>query len=79
MSIQPHTPTDTMRLVVRAMQRKKVKLKRDQCESQGSVFAGREIDLLCSSEGSDKCLANVIDSAKAFTSTSKEAIQPSHK
>ena len=56
MSIQPHSPSDTMRLVVRVMQRKKVKLKRDECESHGSMFAGREIDLLCSSENSDKRL-----------------------
>ena len=47
-----------MRLVVRVMQRKKVKLKKNECESQGSVFAGREIDLLC--EPSYKHLANGI-------------------
>ena len=43
-SIRPHSPSDTMRLVVRVMQRKKIKLKKED------LFTGREIDFLCSSE-----------------------------
>lgn len=54
-SIQPHSPSDTMRLVLRVLQRKKVKLKKkdkstSSRDQETSSLSGREIDFLCSSE-----------------------------
>ena len=54
-SIHPHSPSDTMRLVLRVLQRKKVKLKKkgksSTSQEERTVSAqGREIDFLCSSE-----------------------------
>lgn len=57
-SIRPHAPSDTMRLVVRVLQRKKTKLKKkkkkEEMEDPSLVTAdlvtGQEIDYLCSSK-----------------------------
>ena len=55
--IQPHTPSDTMRLVVRVLQRRKVKKKKNKSELgdpslTSDIITGKEIDYLCSSKPS---------------------------
>ena len=55
-AIQPHSPSDTMRLVIRVLQRKKRRLKKkgsgEASSEVTSPLHGGEIDYLCSSEKS---------------------------
>ena len=58
-SIRPHAPSDTMRLVVRVLQRKKTNLKKKRKKKEeveelslvtADLVTGQEIDYLCSSK-----------------------------
>ena len=57
-TIQPHSPSDTMRLVVRVLQRRKMKLKKKKKSKSeledpslaSDFITGQEIDYLCSSK-----------------------------